>query len=285
MCLLLLAKSVRSDYPLILAANRDEFFERPTASARFWPEDTEVLAGRDERSGGTWTGVSRSGRLAVLTNIRDPKTFRLAAASRGHLVRAFLQGEESIPAFMQRLTASAHAYNGFNLIFGSGTELFYFASRGKRHCRLDSGVHALSNGLLNEAWPKSVRGARGLARLLKRPEPPGEEELFTLLADTRQARDEDLPDTGIGLEWERFLSSMFIRGGIYGTRSQTLILMGADGGMRFVERCYSRSDHARGAPIVRSAPQAEFNLTPPSLPEAGRYGAGGTLPACPGSTW
>ena len=285
MCLILLAKNVRSDYPLVLAANRDEFFLRPTASARFWPDDPEVLAGRDEQSGGTWGGITRGGRLAFLTNIRDPQGFRPSAASRGHLVRSFLQREESIPGFIQKLIASAHASNGFNLIFGSGTELFCFASRGKRLCRLDPGIHALSNGLLNEAWPKSVRGARDLARLLKRSHPPGEEELFSLLADTRQASDEDLPDTGIGPEWERFLSSIFIRGREYGTRSQTLILMDAAGGMRFVERCFTREDHARGAPRVRSAPQTEYAIIPSSLPEAGTCGAGGTLPACPGSTW
>ncbi len=285
MCLVLIAKTVRSDCPLILAANRDEFFERPTASARFWPEDPDVLAGWDKRSGGTWGGVSRSGRLAFLTNIRDPRGFRPSAASRGHLVRSFLQREESIPAFIHKLIASAHAYNGFNLIFGSGAELFWFASRGKRLCRLAPGIHALSNGLLNEPWPKAVRGARGLGRLLQRPEPPCEDELFALLADTRQAPEEDLPHTGIGMEWERFLSSMFIRGGIYGTRSQTVVLLGAEGGMRFVERSFSREDHARGAPQVRSAPQAEYEIIPPSVPEAGTCDAGGILPACPGSTW
>ncbi|MCF8085432.1 MAG: NRDE family protein, partial [Desulfohalobiaceae bacterium] len=285
MCLVLLAKNVRSDYPLVLAANRDEFFQRPTASASFWPDDPEILAGWDEQSGGTWGGITRGGRLAFLTNIRDPRGFRPSAASRGHLVRSFLQREESIPGFIQKLIASAHASNGFNLIFGSGTELFWFASRGKRLCRLEPGIHALSNGSLNEPWPKSVRGAKGMTRLLERPESPGEEELFALLADTGEAKPEELPETGIGPEWERFLSPVFIRGGIYGTRSQTLVLMDAAGGMRFVERCFSREDHARGAPRVRSAPQAEYDIIPSFLPEAGTSGAGGTLPACPGSTW
>jgi uncharacterized protein with NRDE domain len=285
MCLVLLAKNVRSDYPLILAANRDEFFQRPTASAHFWPGDTEVLAGRDEQSGGTWAGITRSGHLAVLTNIRDPRGFRFSADSRGHLVRSFLRREHTLEEFLRLLVSSAHAYNGFNLVFGKGRDLFYFASRGKRLCRLASGIHALSNGLLNEPWPKTVRGAQGMTRLLKRPEPPDEEELFSLLGDTREAEPVDLPDTGIGAEWERFLSPIFIRGREYGTRSQTVVLMHAEGGMRFVERYFSRSDHARGAPCVRSAPQAEFNITPPSLPGAERFCAGDTLPACPGSTW
>lgn len=284
MCLVLLAKNVRSDYPLVLAANRDEFFERPTAAARFWPENPDVLAGWDERSGGTWGGVSRTGRLAVLTNIRDPRGFRPSAASRGHLVRAFLTGQHSLPEFIRLLIASAHAYNGFNLIFGSGAELYWFASRGKRLCRLGPGIHALSNGLLNEPWPKTVSGARGLAELLRRQETPGEEELFGLLADTREADPKDLPETGIGPEWERFLSPVFIRGEDYGTRSSTLVCLDAEGGMSFRERCFSRRDHASGAPRVRSAPQTEEFIRP-SAPVAGTCGAGGILPACRGSTW
>jgi uncharacterized protein with NRDE domain len=285
MCLVLLAKNIRSDYPLVLAANRDEFFERPTAAARFWPGNPDVLAGWDERSGGTWGGVSRTGRLAVLTNIRDPRGFRPSADSRGHLVRAFLAGDQSLPEFFRLLIASAHAYNGFNLIFGSGAELFWFASRGKRLCRLGPGIHALSNGLLNEPWPKTVRGAQGMTRLLERSEPPDEEELFSLLADTREADPKDLPDTGIGPQWERFLSPVFIQGKEYGTRSQTLVLMDASGGVRFRERSFSRGDHVRGAPLVRSAPQTEEAFIPTSAPEAGTCGAGGTLPACRGSTW
>ncbi|MEF8822539.1 MAG: NRDE family protein [Desulfohalobiaceae bacterium] len=284
MCLVLIGKNVRSDYPLVLAANRDEFFERPTASARFWPDNPDVLAGWDERSGGTWGGVSRTGRLAVLTNIRDPRGFRPSAASRGHLVRAFLAGHHSLAEFIRLLIASAHAYNGFNLIFGSGAELYYFASLGKRLCRLGQGVHALSNGLLNEPWPKTVSGARGLAELLRRPDPPGEEELFGLLADTREADPKDLPDTGIGPEWERFLSPVFIRGEEYGTRSSTLVCMDPEGGMEFRERCFSWRDHARGAPRIRSAPQTEAFIRT-SAPTAGTCGAGGILPACRDSTY
>ncbi|MCF8030104.1 MAG: NRDE family protein [Desulfohalobiaceae bacterium] len=285
MCLVVIGRRIRSDYPLVLATNRDEFFDRPAASARFWPGNQDILAGWDERSGGTWAGVSRSGRLAVLTNIRDPKGFRPSAASRGHLVREFLQGRQDIAGYMRCLISTAHAYNSFNLLFGWLDELYCFASRGKRLCRLGPGIHGLSNGLINEPWPKVQRGVHGLSRLLHRREPPGQEELFSLLADDRQAEPNQLPDTGMGPEWERFLSPVFIRGREYGTRNATLLLLDASGRVHFRERRFSRQDHARGAPRVWSAPETVYTLTPPSPPGDGTCGAGGILPACRGSTW
>ncbi len=285
MCLLVLALQVRQDYPLILAGNRDEFFERPTASACFWPGNPDILAGWDKQGGGTWMGITLSGKLAALTNIRDPQALSSSAQSRGHLVRQFLEEDFSPGSFLDHLMASAHLYNPFNLIFGKGKELYYFCSQEGYACRLGPGIHGLSNTFLNRPWPKVVRAKQGLHRILQREKAPRMEELFALLADDSRARPEDLPDTGIGQEWESFLSPVFIRGGIYGTRSSMVLMLSQGGEAEIGERSFTREDHARGAPRARSLPESVFRVTLQFPPEGEKLDAACTLPVCPGSTW
>jgi len=233
MCLILLAWKAHPHYPLVVAANRDEFFARPTASADFWPEAPHVLGGRDLQAGGTWLGVTRDGRFAALTNYRDPAQVRTDAPSRGELVARFLRGAERPPEFAAWLESMAGACNGFNLIYGDTTALHYFSNCGERPRRLDAGIYGLSNHLLDTPWPKVAKGKSALALALQAL--PDDAPLMAVLRDDSPAADEDLPRTGVSLEWERLLSAAFVRSPAYGTRSSTVLIVDANGRMRFDE--------------------------------------------------
>lgn len=234
MCLILFAYEAHPDYRLILAANRDEFYERPTEPAAFWEDDSGVLAGRDLRCGGTWLGMTRAGRFAAVTNYRGPDEQRPDAPSRGALVASFLRAHEAPDAFLARLAPKADRYNGFNLLAGDAQHLYYFSNRAAAVRRLSAGVYGLSNDLLDTPWPKVEAGKAALRRVLEGPVTT--EALLALLADPAPAPDERLPDTGVGLEWERVLSPRFIATPAYGTRSSTVLLIGYDGRVTFVER-------------------------------------------------
>jgi uncharacterized protein with NRDE domain len=238
MCLLLVAYRFHADYPLVIAANRDEFFQRPTAAVSYWPEQPTVLAGRDLAQGGTWMGININGRFAALTNVRDPKSFRGSAKSRGLIVADFLTGRESADQFLARLTHERDNYNGFNLLIGETGALHYFSSMSGTNTVLAPGIHGLSNDRLDTPWPKVVRGKQGLAKVLGQQHGDLDNSLFTLLSDTTVAPDHDLPDTGIGLARERDLSPIFIRSEGYGTRCSTLLLAHRDDTIRYVERTH-----------------------------------------------
>jgi uncharacterized protein with NRDE domain len=167
MCLILFAYQRHPRYRLILAANRDEFYARPTAPLGFWADHPQVLAGRDLEQKGTWLGVTRGGRLAAITNYRDPQAIKPNAPSRGHLVSDFLKG--SIPPldYLQDISASAARYSGFNLLVGDPSGLFYFSNHGAVMCRLAPGLYGLSNGLLDIPWPKVDQGKQALAALVR----------------------------------------------------------------------------------------------------------------------
>lgn len=234
MCLILLAWRSHPDYPLVVAANRDEFFSRPTAPAAFWPESPQVLAGRDLEAGGTWLGVTRTGRFAALTNFRDPARNRVGAPSRGELVSRFLTGSLTPSAYLDMLESCSDRYNGFNLLFGDPAGLWYFSNCGGGERQLGPGVYGLSNHLLDTPWPKVARGKSALNTALRAL--PEEKPLFDLLHDDSVAPDEVLPRTGVSLEWERLLSAAFISSPGYGTRSATVLLADAAGNVRFVEK-------------------------------------------------
>lgn len=238
MCLILLAYKTHPSYPLILAANRDEFYDRPSAPADFWEERPDVLAGRDLKEGGTWLGITKKGRLAALTNYRDPLFIRPDAPSRGWLVRDFLCGTESPVRYLKDLSARAGRYNGFSLLFGDVSGLRFFSNR-DGSSPLTPGLYGLSNRLLDTDWPKVRRGKERLAALLSHAEVPDPEGLFSLLADRARPEDSDLPDTGIGLEWERILSSIFIASPVYGTRSSILLMVDRRGRVMFMERVFN----------------------------------------------
>lgn len=239
MCLILLAYRSHPDYPLILAANRDEFYDRPTAPAQFWSEAPCLLAGRDLRRGGTWLGVTRGGRWAAVTNFRETARTMTGGRSRGELVKGFLAGEESPEAFLAQLSAEAGSFPGFNLLAGTTEELWYFSNRDNGGRPLAPGLYGLSNALLDTPWPKVVRSRMALASALALSTSALEADLFALLADRRAPPDSELPDTGFGLPWERLLSPPFILSPAYGTRSSTVLTLSGDGHASLIERTFS----------------------------------------------
>lgn len=230
---------------LIIAANRDEYYERPTAAAHFWSDRPDICAGKDLRAGGAWLGITRKGRIAALTNYRDPASIKKDAPSRGNLVREYLSERENPLAFLAELERKACRYNGFNLVVGDKEDLYWYSNRGEGKHRLTPGIYGLSNRLLETPWPKVTRGKRLLSKLLSDQKAPSTDVLFNLLADRTIPDDKRLPDTGIGLEWERMLSPIFITSEVYGTRSSTLIMINGKNHVTFTERVFDpASDHA-----------------------------------------
>jgi uncharacterized protein with NRDE domain len=238
MCLIAMACGLRPDLPLIVAANRDEFFARPALPAAFWPDLPGVFAGRDLEQGGTWLGVTRAGRFAALTNFRDGTRRRTGKRSRGWLVRDFLACDQTPDAYLAQVHAARTDYDGFNLIVGIGTRLVCYSNETGETVALEPGVHGLSNHLLDSPWPKVENAKRRLLALRDAPAEALNEQLFALLADDAQAPDAALPATGVSLEWERVLSSAFIRTEAYGTRCSTVVLLDAQGTLRFEERSF-----------------------------------------------
>jgi uncharacterized protein with NRDE domain len=238
MCLILLSYKMNEKYPFILAANRDEFYERPSAPVSVWDDAPDVIAGKDLKSGGTWLGITKKGRLAAVTNYRDPKSFRQKAPSRGWLVKDFLCGREDPHAYIEQIEVKKDRYNGFSVIIGDPSRLFYFSNRGYMQ-ELSPGIYGLSNRLLNTPWPKTERGKKALESLLSQTDNPVPEDMFRILSDRLQPDDIELPDTGVGLEWERILSPIFITSSIYGTRSSSVIMIDKRDRVMFIERIFN----------------------------------------------
>ncbi len=233
MCLIVLAWKTRADLPLLVAANRDEWRDRPTQPAHWWRDHPDMLAGRDLEAGGTWMGITRGGRFAAVTNFRDPSERRSVARSRGVLVTGFLLGKDSPHDHLAKLAPTAGEYNGFNLILGDGETLWYYSSRDDKPREIEPGVHALSNNLLNEPWPKVVSGRERMSEAVLEADPVP--KLFELLAERVRPDDARLPRTGVGVEWERRLASALIVGTDYGTRASTVLTVDASGKPRFEE--------------------------------------------------
>ncbi|KON86333.1 hypothetical protein AF332_05535 [Sporosarcina globispora] len=225
MCLILFAYKVHPAYKLIVAANRDEFYERPTAPAHFWEDHPAILAGRDLSKMGTWMGVTKNGRFAALTNYRDPSEVAEGKRSRGDLVADFLKGSDLPADFMIMASENRSSYPGYNLLAGNLDELYYYSNVEDRIEQLQPGVYGVSNHVLNTAWPKVKKGKKGLLKLIENASGNLTEDLFTLLQNADPAPDDMLPKTGVSLEWERILSPLFIKSEGYGTRSSTVMLM------------------------------------------------------------
>ncbi len=259
MCIALIANQAHPTCVLAIAANRDEFHARPTEPAHWWPEG--VLAGRDEVAGGTWFGVQRSGRVALLTNYRDGAARDPAARSRGELVITALLNKRPPHRLLADMLADADAYQGFSLLAGVPGQLYCTSNRNWMVKRVPDGVSGLSNRFLDSPWPKVERSKQRLREALAGPvvDP---EALFALLRDQTRPPDHELPDTGIGIERERLLSSPFIVGENYGTRSSTVLLMDRLGGVEFIERTFDRY----GAPLGDA--RFAFSVTPPATPAA-----------------
>ena len=237
MCLIFFSLKEHPDYKLIIAANRDEFYNRKTAAADFWKDYPNILGGRDLEANGTWMGITKSGKISMLTNFRDPKNINPNAPSRGQLVSDYLEQNILPEDYLKQIEPKASAYNGFNLLMGNPEEFYYLSNYKTGIDKITSGLHGLSNHLLETPWPKVERGRQKLELLLK-SERVTTQKLFEFLYDGERASDNQLPDTGIGLERERALSSMFIKSPGYGSRCSTVILIDQDNNIEFSERVY-----------------------------------------------
>lgn len=245
MCLILFAHDTHPDYALVFAANRDEFYDRPTAEADFWDEAPHVLGGRDLKSEGTWMGVTRSGHWAAVTNVRDQSPHRPDAPSRGHLVAEYLKEEPAPRRYLEALTEKADAYNGFNLLLGTPGSVWCYSNRVGTVRTVEPGVHGISNAHLNDPWPKVRRGRSRLRAILEEEDSVSPDRLLDLLDDREPAPDDELPETGLSKDRERMLSPPFIEGAEYGTRSSTVLLMDRAGQVTFVERTFDRGTPAQ----------------------------------------
>ncbi len=230
MCLIALAYKQHPDYPLILAANRDEFRSRPAAPAGWWADRPDVFAGRDLQAGGTWLGLTRQGHFAALTNHRDLHLPQTQGPSRGALVVQALQGDMD--------PAATGIYAGFNLLYGPLDALRYHNNVQPVDMPLAPGIHGLSNAFLNTPWPKVRRAVQAMSDALDPGTTPDVDALFHLLADAEPAPDQALPRTGLSLEMERMVSSVHIPGQDYGTRCSTVLLMDTGGRVHIQERTW-----------------------------------------------
>ena len=236
------------EWPVLIAANRDEFHARPTDAAGPWPEAPHLIAGRDRLGGGTWMGVTRAGRYALLTNYREPGHRMPAdAPSRGLLVRDFLLSMDAPDAWITAIADRAQDWAGFNLIVGDAAQTWYLGNRGEARVprSLPAGHYVLSNHLLDTPWPKSARLRTALGDLAPARWASEPEQLFARLRDTTPAEDAHLPDTGLSPERERLLSSPFIISPDYGTRCSTVLVRGADGRGLFSEQGYDAAGRPR----------------------------------------
>ncbi len=238
MCLILIAYQADPAWPLVILDNRDEYYTRPTATLGPWPGAPDVLAGRDLQSGGSWMGVRRDGCWAAVTNYREPRNDQHAKKSRGWLVRDFLLGTWSVPDYLDKVARQGEEHAGFNLLLGEPQNLWFYSNRDPEVRQLTPGIYGMSNGRFDAPWPKVSQGKQKLEALLARPNWQSDDAL-TLMCDPTRAADADLPATGVPLDWERALSSMFILTPQYGTRSTSLLTADCRGERVLTERTYS----------------------------------------------
>ena len=247
MCLLLIAHDAVPGYRLLVAANRDEYHGRPTAAAGHWDDRPGLFAGRDLESGGTWLGVHATGRFATVTNVRSGQAVRRGPRSRGLIVTDFLPAPHSAHEAAHALAADARDYDGFNLLAWDGANLVWYSNQAGAPRLLERGVYTLSNAALDTQWPKTARLRRGFERVMARTGHDPVEALLAVLRDDTRAADDDLPDTGVGLERERWLSSIFIDGGgAYGTRCSSVVTIDTRGHLLFHERRYDAEGAVSG---------------------------------------
>lgn len=238
MCILLIANNVRDDYPLIIAANRDEFHHRPTHHAQRWSDHPSIYGGRDLVAGGTWFGLADHGNLAAITNIRAPQTTLSNKRSRGELVVKYLTYEGSHKHFHENLSTTRGHYEGYNLLFGNWKNLSVYNNHNDTVQHLSNGFYGLSNDALNTPWPKVTSGLIALEQKVMERDVITPFDFLDILHNTKRAEDNELPDTGVPYLWEKRLSSIFISGEEYGTRCSTVLLVNKHGEAQFVEYSY-----------------------------------------------
>jgi uncharacterized protein with NRDE domain len=244
MCLVSLAYKAHSTYPLLVAANRDEYHQRPTAAAQFWKEYPDLLAGKDLQAGGTWMGVTRAGRFAAITNHRNPPTTPLEPRSRGFLTLDFLRGEASASQYLETVNTRAGEYAGFNLIVGDSEQLWYLSNIEGRVQKLQPGIYSLSNALLHSNWPKQALASTHMQRCAAGE--AGHRALQAVVSSRVQVEEHRLPDTGVGLEFEKLLSAPFIVSPEYGTRATTSLSLDSVGRGDWLETSFDATGHSIG---------------------------------------
>lgn len=255
MCLLFISYRKTPGFRLVIAANRDEFLVRPTVPLGYMDSAETVLAGRDITGGGTWLGVSKNRKFGAITNYRDGLLIPGTPPSRGEILLEFLHGDMDARHFVDCLSTRGERYNGFNVVLGDGDELYYYSNREARPQLLEPGFYGLSNHLLDTPWPKVNRGKKLLRPLMVECDNVDPEKLFTLLEDRHRPPDEQLPETGVGLEWERLLSTIFIDSAHYGTRSSAVVTIDDHGRIYFAEKSFLRS-----GPDSRHSTVVEFSV-------------------------
>ncbi len=241
MCIIAIAYRAHPGYPLVIAANRDEFYDRPAAPLHFWEDHPGILAGKDLKSRGTWFGVNKKGKIGAITNFREPGAAFDSGISRGRLVLDYLAGDAPPDAYLENIAEQKDQFNGFNLVAGSTDSLFWYSNRGDAVEKIAPGIHGLSNRLLNTPWPKVAKIREGISRIISQNDKINPEDLFSLLTDSARPPHKMLPDTGIGLQWEKILSPVFVKSDVYGTRCSSVLLLDASGKMLFCERTYDGS--------------------------------------------
>lgn len=248
MCLLVIAWRSHPRYRLVVAANRDEFHDRPSAPLAWWNDDTRILAGRDLRAGGTWLGVTREGRFGIITNFRDLESPpAVDAPSRGEIVPRYLKDGGAAAGFLDVLGGSAHRYSGFSLLIGGPRDLHYFSNRGHAGARpLASGIYGLSNHSLDTPWPKLVRTRQRFAAAMA-AERPDAATLFEILGDREPAGIGAPSDPDLPADWERALSAPFVVHERYGTRCSTVVTMDDQGRTTVLERRFDATGAETGA--------------------------------------
>ncbi len=249
MCLVIFALRAHPDYPLVVAANRDEFHARPTAASNFWPERPQLLAGRDLEQGGTWMGITREGRFAAITNYRDPARTAPAPRSRGELTLDFLVGSDSAPEFLAQVAERADEYAGFNLLLGDNDRLWYFTNslpvNERQAQELKPGLYGLSNARLDTPWPKVMAGRERLAEVMA--EPPGHKTLAAVVNDRALAEPGQLRTLDLHGEMDQLLSAQFIVTELYGTRSTTTLWVDKEGGAHWRELSFDAGGALTGS--------------------------------------
>lgn len=253
MCLLIFAHRISRQYPLLVAANRDEFHERPTRASQFWSEHPLLIAGKDENLGGTWMGASKEGKFAAVTNFRDLESPPTNLRSRGELPLDFLAGQASPENYLQQISDRADQYAGFNLLIGDANDLWYFCNRSKSEShspdsprKLQPGIYGLSNAHLDIPWPKVALGKGRLERLLLESDRIEHDQLQELVNDPSSAPQAQLERLGLSTAMEQLLSAQFIRSEAYGTRSTTTLWSDLEGNMSWRELSYDSEGEITG---------------------------------------
>lgn len=241
MCLILFSWDNHAEYKLVLTANRDEFYKRSTEKAHFWQDYPQIFAGKDLEAGGTWMGINKTGKFAAITNYRDLSKFKPSPyfTSRGTLIAEYLKTDMLPEEYLGSVNEKSQLYDGFNLLVGDFNSLFYYSNVEKQIKQLSSGIYGLSNHLLNSPWPKVKKGKKLLSESLSSANLQ-DEKLLNMLYNVDHAEVSDLPDTGVGVDFEKQLSPMFIKLKDYGTRSSTLLKISKKGDYTFLERTFEQ---------------------------------------------